>query len=379
MTETLMRFDPVDTLFFRDARPYRQGDTSQSGVVSCFPPGPSTLVGAVRAAYARAMGWNGRGSWDTEVTSQLGDGESLAGIRFRGPFLLESEEPLFPAPASLVGKPASDPQESAPDPLTLLAPGKTRHCDLGPSVRLPEPQEPSTDLKAPVDWWLTREGFEHVLHGTKPESKHFRHKSRLWHLEPRVGIERDRDTRTTGEGAMYSPVHVRLVSDVGIGILVDGLPEKPGNEGDGQLKVRVEARPQPVGGESRMCWLSHVPMITWLPQMPDLPSIESERPRYAVHVVTPLSLEQNGPLESGGEVPGLPGHLVSACLHRPHLWGGWDSVRRKPVPAKPHVPPGSVLFMEADSNEDPQLRNLQGSAIGSRTSWGFGVIAIGSW
>ena len=56
-------FDPLDTLFFRDGRPYHQGELSQAGVASLFPPFPSTLVGAIRAACARALGWTS-GNWE---------------------------------------------------------------------------------------------------------------------------------------------------------------------------------------------------------------------------------------------------------------------------------------------------------------------------
>ena len=33
-------FDPLDTLFFRDGRPYHQGELSQAGVASLVPPYP---------------------------------------------------------------------------------------------------------------------------------------------------------------------------------------------------------------------------------------------------------------------------------------------------------------------------------------------------
>ncbi len=45
-------FEPLDTLFFRDGRPFNQGE-GNGGVESLFPPSPTTLVGAARVALAR--------------------------------------------------------------------------------------------------------------------------------------------------------------------------------------------------------------------------------------------------------------------------------------------------------------------------------------
>ena len=43
---------PTDTLFFRDGRPYNQDDDGLAHARSLFPPHPSTLTGALRAALA---------------------------------------------------------------------------------------------------------------------------------------------------------------------------------------------------------------------------------------------------------------------------------------------------------------------------------------
>ena len=45
---------------------------------------------------------------------------------------------------------------------------------------------------------------------------------------------------------------------------------------------------------------------------------------------------------------------------------------------KPHLAPGSVLFMETTEDEKA-IHDLHGTHIGNRTTWGFGLIAIGTW
>ena len=100
--EVLLRFDPLDSLFFRDGRPYTKDESEQVGVASQFPPTPATLVGAVRAAAARGRGWDGHGAWSDDIKKVLGDGESLGPLRFRGPVLIRGGDVLFPAPANLM-------------------------------------------------------------------------------------------------------------------------------------------------------------------------------------------------------------------------------------------------------------------------------------
>ena len=78
-------------------------------------------------------------------------------------------------------------------------------------------------------------------------------------------------------------------------------------------------------------------------------------------------------------LPGLPGNLVSACLPRPLMLGGWDSCTRQPLPLQPHLAPGSVLFMRAPASDETAIRALHGTCIGMRPAWGYGLVAIGTW
>ncbi|MCI0538133.1 MAG: type III-B CRISPR module-associated protein Cmr3, partial [Verrucomicrobiales bacterium] len=83
---TLFTFTPLDTLFFRDGRPYNKNE-SNSQVVSQFPPFAPTLIGAVRAAYARSLGWPEK-EWDIHIKQKLGSGKDLSPVSFSGPYLL---------------------------------------------------------------------------------------------------------------------------------------------------------------------------------------------------------------------------------------------------------------------------------------------------
>lgn len=370
MPDTLLRFDALDSLFFRDGRPYTQGESEQVGVVSQFPPTPATLVGATRAAIARALGWDGRSGWGDDIKPLLGDGEALGVLTFRGPVLLRDADPsrdadlLFPAPANLMRR-ESDKHTA------LLQPGPLRHCDLGPAVRLPAlpADAQSQGWKPATGTWLAGAPFEAILQGQAPVPDDLVDQDELWRHEARVGIARNETTRTTEEGALYSPQHVRLQARTSLGLWVEGLPA--------DALERLARTAHPLGGESRSAWISSAGHAPNPPAMPSKMYRNGETLCYSVVVLSPLPLTPA--LQPGQPVADLPGTLVSACLPRALMLGGWDSVAGRPLPLKPHLAPGSVLFMQAPASQEKPIRSLHLNCIGQRPAWGYGWIAIGTW
>jgi CRISPR-associated protein Cmr3 len=351
-----------DTLFFRDSRPFNQEDGSVF-VPSLFPPAPHTVVGALRSAWAMASGWDGRGPWGETLRQRLGgDGDSMEhGLRFYGPLVALDRKPVFPVPAMLLGK-AGEPQD-----LVRLRPlDKGVHCDLGGSVRLPHPLDrPPEGLDALSEWWLTSQGMAQALAFQRPARGEFVHQDTLFAREPRVGNALDADTRTTEDQALYALEHIRPQDKTGLLMGVDNAPVPlPGS-------VHVN-----LGGEARYCWLSSKSQSLPLPPAAQLKQT-GPITRYAIHVLTPLDPIQKP--EPAGALCGLPGRIVSICMPRVQRWGGWDSSENRPRVARPHLAPGSVVFMEADAGEASNIKKFHGKTIGGRSHWGFGLVAIGAW
>ncbi len=375
---TLVRFEPLDSLFFRDGRPYHKEETNQAGVVSMFPPAPSTLVGAIRAACARALSWK-EGKWSEEICKRLGDGDDLGPLRFHRPILIREANremnSLFPVPAHLMGK--IENSKLTPGslvPLSPASPSDAVTCDLDENTLLPvvaaeRPENAKLKLLHEKGWWITAEGLELVLQGKLPEERYLFHQNKLWSQEPRVGIARSEDKRTTEEGAMYSPSHIRLAKDVSLAMEVDGLPQ--------ECIKALPAKLHPVGGESRACWLHLYERLLPFPKLPELQSSD-ETLRYMVVVLTPADVSCP-PRPGDQNYVGLPGQIVSACLPRPVMIGGWNSVAHQPQPLRPHLAPGSVLFLKAKTEDIERIEKLHNTAIGKRSEQGFGLIAIGLW
>ena len=121
MTARAFLLRPLDSLFFRDGRPFNQDDEGMAVVRSAFPPFPGVLTGAFRAAVARAGGWRegAERSWadgpgGTERKALLGDGpHDLGRLAFSAPIVLREtrkedgaagREPLFAVPRHLLGR-----------------------------------------------------------------------------------------------------------------------------------------------------------------------------------------------------------------------------------------------------------------------------------
>lgn len=382
MTTRTVWLSLVDAWFFRDGRPYNEKETNQTDVASQFPPSATSVVGAIRAGLARGRGWNGSGHWDAGLNTVLGDGfDNLGTLRFEGPFLIRDDMiPLVPAPLHMLGQPEKSNGASEPSwkPVTLLTPSKEEEAilsDLG-LVRLPVAAEQTncSGLKEVTNQWITLPGLTAILRDELPSAAEIVAAGKLWKMEPRVGLKRDEVTRTAGEGALYSPRFVRLPRGVRLAVRVSGLPDETW-----QLPNLL-----PFGGEGRLADCCLGKEWTW-PTPPVVQPNAAGRVPFTVTLLTPLMLpitESNivSPPKAGDALLGLePSRIVSACVGKSSAVGGWDSLRREPLPLRPVLPAGSTWFCEVDQDAWPSVRAQHGQHIGDKTSFGYGQIVLGQW
>ena len=359
---------PVDTWFFRDGVPFTRDSAPQENVASLFPPHPPTVVGALRAALARARGWDGSGRWPDEFDSMLGNGpDDMGKMCVDGPFLLRCGQPLFHAPRHLLGSADGD----GWSPRAFLAPGDEIESDLG-HVRLPHlvgSHSESESLKPGVESWLTPVGMNAALRGETPGPNVVVSRRHLWASEPRTGLKRADATRTAAEGMLYSTQHVRPSAGVTLGARIRGLSDDWGLPSHAMV---------PLGGEGRLAewdeWDGELGIEA-------LPERIRQDGKVALITLSPLDLDRE--IYTGKSVlDGLGAKVVSACLDRPQRIGGWDSRPPRPghpLPIRSVLPPGSVLFCELFDRRLPDAAKDGLARIGARTEWGFGLVALGVW
>ncbi len=351
---------PVDTWFFRDSTPFSTESSAQSEVGGLFPPSPSTVAGALRAALARARGWSGYGRWGRELEGVLGDGPTdLGALQLVGPMVLSQGRPVFPMPAHLLGRVPEDSWL----PGAFLEPGPPVACDLGPAARLPRVGDLSADpasLEPAEESWITLDGLRRVLERKLPAPGHVLPCAQLWQVEPRVALARSLTTRTAEEGMLFAPRHVRLAREVSLGLSVTGVPQDWPWPEEGSLI--------PFGGESRLAELRTSDWALGL----EPPAAGSGHPLLIA--LTPLDLP--GAVLRGArplEVPGGSLQVISACSRQPARIGGWSTLEGGGLAVKGYLPPASVLFCRGALPASGLI------SVGGQTAGGFGLVAVGFW
>ena len=355
MTSRLLHLDAIDTLMFRDGRPFNQNDAGASEAVSIFPPYPPTVVGAVRAKL-----WQNdlKGQW---TTNTLGDGtnwqeeNSLGALSFGAPLILWRGGPVFPVPLHIVeGKDQNQEKKFA-----KLLPGEPLVTDLGIRKMPCQTQTPRFKGIKPInDRYVTEKGMGKILGDqvdrlTKDDLVET---SMLWANEPRVGIGIDQNTRTTSGGQLYMATHVRLAENSCLGVQLEGW-EKAFHSAIG-----------PFSGEHRAASIEEAPTVEETAFT--LPSAASTAEKHFIVAISPVVPD---PLDNFS-IDGLSSDCVeSACLGKALSIGGWDFKKKRPIALRQCIPAGSVWFLSGKSSLS------SGDKIGKAQDWGFGQILVGQW
>ena len=364
--------EPVDTLFFRDGRPFEPASRAMSGL-----PNPQVLAGALRTEMLRCADMNlaqltdciRNGFGFESALKQVGGclGEQIAKSNFRGPYLGRKDgngkpDTLFySAPATL----RLAMEEGGGDKIVRLEP----HCGA-PSLPGWNPRTEDmvplwfrgkSTLKSLDKGWITRAGMSAFLSGETPRPEDFASSDELFGFEDRVGIAIDPGIGAVQEGMIYATRRLVLRSDVRFWAQVKGPAEALE-----LLPKQGECRLVPFGGEGR-----HVSVTGY--EMKDgpttaagtLPAQKSEYGQCLV-LVTPAFL-------NGWHPSGL--NLLSASVPDHVPVSGWDLARGGPKPTRFAVKAGSVYFLRPENNR------LPGSSLGDvhDTSLGWGEYCEGVW
>ncbi|MBH8599290.1 type III-B CRISPR module-associated Cmr3 family protein [Thermoactinomyces sp. CICC 10523] len=389
MNRWIWAFRALDTFFFRDGTPFH---AEEPGVApqGVFPPPIFTLQGAIRAAMAHwKSGWAPGKDWPEELGKSEEKGlteaekrrrwampDDLGQLRLVGPYLRINGKKFYPAPLILIGRKKQE-EMKADWELTRLVPDCFVHAsDLGKDVFFPVPEKiiPNGRL---VEGWLDREGMEAVLSGKVPAAAgSILLPEEKWKPERRVGIKRNRQTRTAEQSYLYTLTHVRPDREVEVVVEVSGLGEKWQPTG---------AQVIPLGGEGRLAEVTveSAKGDSDFPRMPDSFSVQGDTLRFTVSLLTParyVDMEQavrHGPPEI--RVALESARCVSASIGKAIQVGGWNVKVNWPRTLLSFLPAGSTWFYEAPLRESAKLFELHGTLTGELQSYGLGQIVIGTW
>ncbi|KKM12004.1 hypothetical protein SY88_05660 [Clostridiales bacterium PH28_bin88] len=360
----LWMFEALDTWFFRDGTPFNMGEGGRGEVRCGFPPSSNTLQGVIRQLIAELRGWTPEKPerWPEE----LGSPEDLGQLHLRGPYLNFAGEWLFPAPLLLMRKKSVGERHV----LMRLRPNSASTLTEIGEVRLPVLVGEHGGV-APLEGWLTGRGLARTLAGGLPDDGSIRPTSSLWEYEYRLGIGRERETRTAKDELLYTTYHVRPARGLKLGVLVGGVPD------DWQPNFTKLVR---FGGEGRLARVEVKDPGPILPEQPEL-TVRDGTIHFTATLVTPArfgspdklrEILRHGPL---GEVA----NCISACIGKLRQVGGWDLANKSPKPLLPALPAGSTWFYEAPASAIDHIKAIHREALGPFSPYGDGEIVLGTW
>lgn len=398
----LIRLEPQDTVFFREARPMEAQGVKPLG--GRFPPPARTVAGVVRTliGQAKEVDWERYRGDDRsgleDIVRLIGspDDEPPGPLRLTGPFPTLDGERLYPVPLHLLRAKRKG-EEGAYD-YDWLKPGPIVACDLG-KVRLPILDRGLKGAEPLEACWLRQADFLRVLAGKEPdtgkllftEPQEGGGEKALIAGEPRLGIALEYPRRGTAEGQLYQTVHARLQQGVGLGVEVvhaggADLPDLRGSSvrfgGEGRYAhvetedtALSELKPNAPNPDRKLKGVVLV-LLTPANFHRKRDGQEDDKPAWLLPDFTALEREDGTVWK--GQIAGVDLVLVSAAIGKSIREGGWNLKAHAPRPAETLLPVGSVWFCET---ADPvaAVNKLTGSKLGRDTELGRGEIAVGYW
>jgi CRISPR-associated protein Cmr3 len=350
-----LKLDPLDTLFFRDGRPFGGATRGEGGL-----PQPRTLAGALRTRLVsqfvdlgRLPERRHRGVPIEDALQELGCPKWVLRLRFRGPWLARRQdgliEPLVAAPIILSREGETLFRLEPLDPGQL--PGWPNENGLWPLWR-----RGGTEAK-PVGGYLRLRGLETFLAGGVPEAADLVKPEDLYGFDERTGLAITPDTLTGMEGMLYGIRLLALKRDVSLYAEVLCGEDAPSN-----LAALLEG-PLPLGGEGRYVRVTALATPCAWPQVR-----AADRSLWL--------LASAAPLKQAHRPDNLPDGVSvrAAASAAPLAFSGWDVARNGPEKTRFAVPAGAVYFVDGEFAPD------QGSfcaASDAAVGWGFAL--RGTW
>lgn len=324
MDNAALSIRPLDTVFFKDGKPFSMGEeTNASGI---FPPPPSVYYGALRTVYFSKN--------DIENVKKIANTHEdqttnlyLNGIFYR--LANDGENKSFFAPCPLDCVVEKDGQSGDAIKLGLTDNNSISSIKTGKVLQNNSGKEIESDSSAVIN--VT--DLNKYLNGNFDFK--IRSLSHTVELEPKTGIGRNYETKTTSEGMLYN-VNLRRLIDFDFIVKYSGLDLGS----NGFMKLGAE------GKASYYEKIDSAPII-------EKTSIDANK--FKLYFLTPAVFE-NGWLPSWisedltGNYNGIGLKLLSAAVGKPIRIGGWDMQKRRPKPMRLAIPSGSVYFFEITNN-----------------------------
>lgn len=371
----LIYLEPLDTLFFRDSRPF---DAGTDAFAESTLPSPLAIYGALGSYILEERGKSFAEFYLTGQDDVLGKYDptlNTGKLNIKGIFLSRGEELFFPAPANLF----TGNERASRSTLLVQKPHSSPwfYSDLPDSISpIAIPSSKGEDVKQVNGFINFPTLIDFRGDNLHEKNSQMYQRDRLFSSELRYGIGINETTLAVKEGYLYGASHLRFrqekenLQKTGIAILVNDIP---------QITEGVVS----LGGEKRRAKLSlgddrrvNLPYDALVQQM-------QQSQRFFLYFLTPCILHNGWTLKDKGPLKGAT--LVAAAVNKPGYLSGWQRTSHasgEPRPMRKSIPAGSVYFFKAPSDWDyaDTCNRIQNNSLSDEYQFaGFGMAAMGVW
>lgn len=347
----LIKIDPLDTLFFRDGKPFTMGDDNWANGI--FPPHPSVIFGALRSAYFSHH--------IDDLINATGPDDLTKKLHIRSIYFFDHKEDkiYLPLPMDCVENKNEKKNEASILPHVNLNNIKTS-CPTQYALK------GTGEVETVNGGLITSDIFKKYLTNSERSFSFIKISDKI-SIEHKIGISIDKKSGTSEEGKLYR-IGMNRLNDLSMLIEFDGL-DLPAS---GFLKL---------GGEGRA-----VSYEIFSSEKFDLSfQINDNYKLFKLYLLTP-AIFTNGWLPEWidektlvGDYHRLKLRLLTASIGKTIYIGGFDMKARKPKPMYKAVPSGSVYYLQLMEGEIQDVfKLLNQKAISDYYSeQGFGIAYVG--
>jgi|AntRauTorckE5430_2_1112549.scaffolds.fasta_scaffold01678_5 CRISPR-associated protein Cmr3 len=361
----IIKLKALDTLFFRDGKPFNKGDeTWASGV---FPPAPSVFYGSIRSAYIA----QNLDKYSLKELIEKTEKLRIKQISFEvyAPIMDDKKSEVgqyFPLPKDLVKRKSVNSDEAYKRKKYKI--NKTYKLQLSSEI-INSSNSTAKLLKSPfgeeveeVDNGIIHSlAFRKYLQGRDEEYFEGRELNQFLTNEPKVGIGKDNDTNTTTDGLLY---RVGMQRTDYIQAIID-FEEIEG------LKL-AESGFLKLGGEGKSVFYESEEGLDITFKMTKLADNESQ---FKIYLGTPALFKKGWYPSEIFKKANVQVELIAAALGKPFNIGGFDMAKGEPKKMLKAIPAGSVYYYKLESGNLEKLFDYlkQNTISEERGQEGFGI------
>lgn len=324
----------IDTLFFRDGKPFEMEDDSWAEGI--FPPPTSVIKGAIRSAYFTEH------PHQMDLTNQ--DGDPTKTIQITNVFIKSGKKILIPAPLDYVYDKNQNKEDRELFHLKII---EKKHSEIICNSLMPYLPFFQGNVAHDDLYFIDKEDFENHYRNNDFESTLYPiHFSSMLQTESKIGVGLNKQTRSSKEGRLFR---------VGMNRLNQNFNEEElsfTEETTLVVEYNFDFVPKLIklGAENKTALVKET---TILPKE-RLEQKNASSSFFKIVLSSPAVFELGWKPNIASYLSDIKIELKCAFVGKPLSIGGWDIAARQPKKMYKAVPAGSVFYYEITNGKTLQ-------------------------